>query len=147
MHTDHSPARIDPPTFPPRTVDRNPGNNSQISEHSTYSEILATIAPDLPTEDLVEEYDDWLKRLKSNKPRIPDDILIVTSSTASLIKKYSKKARIAAKVDKFKLFIESRDGTSLFPSLRGIYEADGRPVTAILSTPHPTCRYSIVDET
>jgi len=117
MHTDHSPARIDPPTFPPRTANRNPDNNSQISEHSTYSEILATIGPDLPTEDLVEEYDDWIKRLKSKKARIPDDILSVTPSTASLIKKYNKKARKAAKVDKFKQFQEGRDGTSPFPSV------------------------------
>jgi len=117
MHTDHSPARIDPPTLPPRTVNRNPDKTPHITEHSTYSEILATIAPDLPTEDLVEEYDDWIKRLKSKKARIPDDILSVTPSTASLIKKYNKQARKAAKVDKFKQFQEDRDGTSPFPSV------------------------------
>jgi hypothetical protein len=117
IYTDHIPARIDPPTFPFRTVTHNPANNPQISEHSTYSEVLATYtAPDLPAEDSVEEYDDWIKRFKSNKPRIPDDILSGTSSTASLIKKYNKKARKAAKVDKFKLFKESRDGMSAFPS-------------------------------
>jgi hypothetical protein len=108
---------MDPPTFPLSTVTHNPANNPQISEQSTYSEILAAYtAPDLPAEDSVEEYDDWIKRLKSKRARIPDDILSVTPSTASLIKKYNKKARRAGKVDKFKLFQEGRDGTLPFPS-------------------------------
>jgi hypothetical protein len=147
IYTDHSPPRIEPPTFPPKTAGRNPNNNPQITEHSTYSEILATIVPDLPTEDSVEEYDDWLKRLKSDKPRIPDDILSVTPSTASLIKKYNKKAKKAAKVDKFKLFQEGRDGMSHLPSLRGNSGADDRTAATILSTSHLTCGYSAIDET
>jgi hypothetical protein len=117
IYTDHSPARIDPPKFPLETVKHNPDKGPRISEHSSYSEIVATYpVPDLLAEYSVEEYEDWIKRLKSDKPRIPDDILSVTPSTASLIKKYNKKAKKAAKVDKFKLFQEGRDGTSHFPS-------------------------------
>jgi hypothetical protein len=148
IYTDHSPPRIDPPTFPPKTATHNPNNDPQITEHSTYSEIIATCTvTDLLAEDSVEEYDDWLKRLKSDKPRIPDDILSVTPSTASLIKKSNKKAKKAEKVDKFKLFQEGRDGMSPFPSLRGSNDADNSSGTAVLSTSYPTCRYSIVDET
>ena len=113
----HSPARIDPPEFPLRTVTHNTNNSPQITEHSTYSEILATlIAPDIAAEDSVEEYDDWIKRLKADKARIPDDILSVTPSTASLIKKHNKKARKAGKVNKFKEWQEGHDGLSPFPS-------------------------------
>lgn len=118
IHADHIPARIDPPEFPPRTVTHNTNNDSQITEHSTYSEILATYnAPNLPAEDSVEEYDDWIKRLKSDKARIPDDILSVTPSTASLIKKHNKKAKKAAKVDKFKEWQEGHDGPFTFSTL------------------------------
>ena len=117
IYTDHSPARIDPPEFPPRTVTHNTNNNPQITEHSTISQILDTYnAPDLPTEDSVEEYDDWIKRLKSDKARVPDDALSVTPSTASLIKKHNKRAKKAAKVDKFKEWQEGRDGPFTFPS-------------------------------
>jgi hypothetical protein len=117
IYTDHSPPRIDPPTFPPKTATHDSNNNPQSTEHTTYPDVLATcIAPDLSAEDPVEKYDDWLKRLKSDKSRIPNDILSVTPSTASLIKKYNKKAKKAAKVDQFKLFQEGRDGTSHFPS-------------------------------
>jgi 2-oxoglutarate dehydrogenase complex dehydrogenase (E1) component-like enzyme len=148
IYTDHSPPRIDPPTFPPRTVPHNPNNDPQSTEHSTYSEIIATCTvTDLLAEDSVEKYDDCLNRLKSKKARIPDDILSVTPSTASLIKKHNKKAKKAGKVDNFKLFQEGRDGMSHLPSLRGNSGADDRTATTILSTSHPTCRYSIVDET
>jgi hypothetical protein len=147
IFTDYIPARIDPPTFPPRTVPHNPNNDPQITEHSTYSEILATIAPDLPTEDSVEEYDDWIQRFNAKKARIPDDILSVTPSTASLIKKHNKKAKKAGKVDKFKLFRERRDGMSHLPSLRGNSGADDRTAATILSTSHTIGRYSIIHET
>jgi len=113
IYTDHSPARIDPPTFPPRTVFHHQHDKTRITEQSTYSEILsAIIAPDLPAEYSVEEYDGWIKAQKTRKVNLPDDILSVTPSTATLIKKYNKKAKKAAKVDKFKLFLEGRDGTS-----------------------------------
>jgi hypothetical protein len=148
MYTDHCPPRIDPPTFPLRTVTHNQDDNLQITEHSTYSEIVATYTvPDLSAEDSVENNDDWIKRLKSNKARIPDHTLSVTPSTASLIKKYNKEARKAARVDKFKLFQEGRDGTSLFPPLRGRNEADDRTATTILSTTYTIGRYSVIDET
>ena len=117
IYTDHSPARIDPPTFPPRTVSHHQHDKTRITEQSTYSEILSTIiAPDLPAEYSVEEYDDWIRAQKTRKVNIPDDILSVTPSTATLIKKYNKKAKKAAKVNKFKLFLEGRDGTSPIPS-------------------------------
>ena len=147
IHADHIPARIDPPEFPPRTVTHNTNNDSQITEHSTYSEILATYnAPNLPAEDSVEEYDDWIKRLKSDKARIPDDILSVTPSTASLIKKHTKRAKKAAKVDKFKLFQEGRDGRSPFPSRRGSSGADDRSATTLLPTTYPIGGYSVINE-
>jgi hypothetical protein len=148
IYTDHSPPRIDPPTFPPKTATRNPNNNPQITEHSTYSEIIATCTvTDLLAEDSVEEYDDWLKRLKSDKARIPDDTLSVIPSTASLIKKHNKKAKKAGKVDKFKLFQERRDGMSHLPSLRGNSGADDRTAATILSTSHTIGRYPIIHET
>jgi hypothetical protein len=139
---------MDPPKFPPSTVTHNWHDDPQITNHSTYSDIVATCTvPDLSAEDSVEEYDDWLKRLKSNKPRIPNDKLSVTPSTASLIKKHNKKAKKAGKVDKFKLFQKGRDGMTHLPSLRGNSGADDRTATTILSTSHPTCRYSAIDET
>jgi len=117
IYTDHSPARIHPPQFPRRILTHNPNNDSQITAHSTYSEILDIYnAPNLPAENPVKEYDDWIKRLKSDKARIPDDILSVTPATASLIKKHNKRAKKAAKVDKFKEWQEGRDGPFTFPS-------------------------------
>lgn len=117
IYQDQRPARIEPPKFPPRPVTLTTHDRPQITEHSTYSEIVAICdAPDLPADDSVEEYDDWIQAQKTKKVNIPDDILSVTPSTASLIKKYNKKAKKAAKVDKFKLFLEGRDGSPLpFP--------------------------------
>jgi hypothetical protein len=115
IYTDHRPARIIPPRISPNTVTLNQYDYPRITEHSTYSEIIATCtAPDLSEADSVEEYDDWIKAQKTKKVNIPDDILSVTQSTASLIKKHNKKAKKAAKVDSFILWQEGRDGTSPF---------------------------------
>ena len=117
IYQDQRPARIEPPKFPPRRMTVNQHDKHQFTEHSTYSEIVAICdAPDFPAGDSVEEYDDWISAQKIKKVNIPDDILSVTPSTASLIKKYHKKAKKAAKVDKFKLFLEGRDGSSPFIS-------------------------------
>jgi hypothetical protein len=148
IYTDHRPARIIPPRIPPKTVTLNQYENPLITEHSTYSDIIATCtAPDLSEADSVEEYDDWIKSQKTKKVNIPDDRLSVTQSTASLIKKHNKKAKKAAKVDSFKLWQEGRDGTSPLPFLRlGMVKLIRRPGTTVLSTSYPTCGYSIIDE-
>jgi hypothetical protein len=147
IYTNHIPTRIETPTFPLKTVPQNPNENPQITEQSTYSEILATfIAPKPLAGDSVEEYDDWIKAQKTKQVKIPDDILSVTPQTASLIKKYNKKARKAAKVDKFKVFQEGRDGTSPFPSLRKGSGTDGRTATTILPTSYTIGGYSAIDE-
>jgi len=109
-------SRIIPPTFSSTNPVPDTHENPQITKQSTYSEIIntyTTLDVSDTNSDSVQEYDEWIKSQKNKHVgKSHDGLLAITPATGSLIKRYSKKAKRAAKVDKIKLFQEGRDGRS-----------------------------------
>lgn len=113
---DRRASRIIPPTFSSTNPVPITHENPQITQQSTYSEIIdtyTTLNVSDTNSDSVQEYDEWIKSAKNKHVgKSHDGLLAITPTTGSLIKRYSKKAKKGAKVDKIKLFQEGRDGRS-----------------------------------